>query len=129
MQVKGRRTMARHLIRALGGIALAGACLALAACTSSAGGTEQSGSPAAKVDTVPVKNGTVTVKEGNKVICVMTVVNGKGTCKVSASTIGVGSDTIVGYYSGKGYKSARSVPAYVSVVKPTASATKTKKPS
>jgi hypothetical protein len=122
MQAKGRRTMARHLTRALGGIALVGASLALAACTSSpgsssAGGAVQPGSSAAKADSSPVKSGTVTVKEGNKVICVMTVVNGKGTCKVPASSIGAGTKPLVGAYSGTGYKPARSAPLYVSVVK------------
>jgi hypothetical protein len=121
MQAKGRRTMARHLIRALGGIALVGASLALAACTSSgspsAGAAAQPNSSPAKVDRVPVKSGTVTVKEGNKVICVMTVVNGKGTCKVAASSIGVGTKSLVGNYSGSGYKPATSVPLSVSVVK------------
>lgn len=104
--------MARHLIRALGGIALAGACLALAACTSSGSSTG-----AAKADSVPVKSGTVTVMEGNKVLCVMTVANGKGTCKVSSSTIGLGSKAIVGYYKGTGYGPTQSRPVYVSVVK------------
>ena len=104
--------MARHSIRALGGITLAGACLALAACSSS--GSSSTGGAAGPV---PVKTGTVTVKEGNKVICVMTVANGKGTCKVSASSLGVGTNAIVGYYSGKGYKSSQSQPTSVTVSK------------
>ena len=116
--------MARHLIRALGGIALAGACLALAACTSSGsssagssvGGSSVGGS-AAGAGGVPVKSGTVTIKEGNKILCVMTVANGKGTCKVPASTMGVGTKTIVGYYSGAGYKPGQSRPVDVTVVK------------
>jgi hypothetical protein len=111
--------MARHLIRALGGIALAGACLALAACTSS--GSSGAGG-AAKADGVPVKNGTVTVKEGNKVLCVMTVVNGKGTCKVPASTVGAGTKTIVGDYAGTGHGPAQSAPVYLSVIKARTSA-------
>jgi Bacterial Ig-like domain (group 3) len=121
MQAKGRRTMARHLTRALGGIALVGASLALAACTSSAGSSGTGGavqpgsSPPTKALSNPVKSGTVTVKEGGKVICVMTVVNGKGTCKVPASTIGTGTKTIVGDYSGTGYKPAQSLPLNVTV--------------
>jgi hypothetical protein len=114
MLVKGRRTMARHLIRALGGIALAGASLALAACSSS-GSPGAAGS--AKPDSVPVKNGTVTVREGDKVICVMKVVNGKGTCTVPASTVGGGTKTIVGEYTGKQYGRAQSPPLYLSVIK------------
>jgi hypothetical protein len=121
MLAKGRRTMARHLIRALSGIALVGATLVLAACTSSGSpgfdGAAQSGSSAAKADGVPVKSGTVTVKEGDKVICTMTVANGKGTCKVSASSVGVGTNAIVGAFSGKGYGPAQSAPINVSVVK------------
>jgi hypothetical protein len=116
MQEKGRRTMARHFIRALGGIALAGGCLALAACSSGPAATA-----AGTVVGVPVKNGTVTVKEGSRVICVMTVVNGKGTCKVSSSTLPMGPNAMVGEYSGAGYKPARSNTVYVEVVKvPTA---------
>jgi hypothetical protein len=126
--------MARHLTRALGGIALVGASLALAACTSSpgsssAGGAVQPGSSAAKANGSPVKSGTVTVKEGNKVICVMTVVNGKGTCKVPASSIGAGTKPLVGAYSGTGYKPAQSAPLYVSVVKASTSVTLSASPA
>ncbi len=117
--------MARHLIRALGGIALVGASLALAACTSSgssnAGAAAPPGSSAAKSNGVPVKSGTVTVKEGKKVLCVMTVVNGKGTCQVASSTVGIGDNAIVGHYSGSGYKPGQSQPVYLSVVKATTS--------
>ncbi|HEX3964097.1 MAG TPA: Ig-like domain-containing protein [Trebonia sp.] len=121
--------MARHWTRALGGIALVGASLALAACTSSAGSSGAGGavqpgsSPAAKALGNPVKSGSVTVKEGSKVICVMTVVNGKGTCKVPASTIGVGTKTIVGDYSGTGYKPAQSAPLNVAVLRAATSVT------
>ena len=106
--------MARHLIRALGGIALVGASLALAACTSTG---SSSAAGAAKPDGIPVKNGTVTVKEGGKVICVMTVANGKGTCTVPAANIGAGTKTIVGDYSGTQYGHAQSPPLSVSVLK------------
>jgi hypothetical protein len=105
--------MARHKIRALGGVVLAGACIALAACTSS--GSSSAG--AAKANSTPVKSGTVTVRVGGKVICVMTVVNGKGTCNVPASTIGAGNKAVVGTYTGAGYKTAQSQPLYVSVTK------------
>jgi len=108
--------MARHSIRVLGGITLAGACLALAACSSS--GSSGTGGSSGQV---PVKTGSVTVKEGNKVICVMTVSDGKGTCKVPASSMGLGTNAIVGYYSGKGYKPAQSHPVPVTVTKATAS--------
>lgn len=103
--------MGRYSIRAIAGTVLAGACLAVAACgsspSSSAGTTGTDG---------PVSHGTVTVREGNKVICVMTVVNGKGTCKVPAAKIGgVGTHTVVGEYTGAGYGSAKSRPVPVTV--------------
>jgi hypothetical protein len=80
----------------------------LAACTSS-------GSPNAASGPVqpgkPVSGGTVTVKRGDKVICIMTVVNGKGTCKVPARNFGIGTSLIYGTYSGGG----RSRPVSVTV--------------
>ena len=101
--------MVRYSIRAIAGAVLAASCLALAACGSSpssnSGGTDG-----------PVSHGTVTVREGSKVVCVMTVVNGKGTCKVPASAIGsVGAHTVVGEYSGAGYRNAKSQPVTVTV--------------
>jgi len=52
----------------------------------------------------------------------MTVVNGKGTCKVPAAKIGgVGTHTVVGEYAGAGYKSSTSKPVPVTV-KPAATA-------
>jgi hypothetical protein len=85
--------------------------MAVAACSSS---------PASSAGTTgtdgPVSHGTVTVREGNKVICVMTVVNGKGTCKVPAAKIGgVGTHSVVGEYTGAGYGSAKSTPLPVTV--------------
>jgi hypothetical protein len=83
--------------------AIAAACLALAACTStpSASAPVSTASGPAAVGK-PVSGGTVTVKQGNKVICVMTVVNGKGTCKVPATKFGLGTSQIYGTYSGGG---------------------------
>jgi hypothetical protein len=104
--------MARNVTRALGAIVIAGACAALAACATStpgpAGASQpgQSGAQAPgtpRAPGVPVKNGTVVVKRGAVVICVMTVTNGKGACKVPASKIGVGASDLVGSYNGKGY--------------------------
>lgn len=116
--------MAGHWIRALAGAVLAGAVLALAACTSgsstSADGSQaQSGVQAVRV---PVKNGTVVVRQGGKVICVMKVVNGKGTCQVPANSLGVGTTQIVASYSGKGYGNSQSAPQSYTVV-PAASTT------
>jgi spore coat protein U-like protein len=98
--------MAGHLIRALGAIVIAGACLASAACTSStAAGGSGAGASGSHVG-VPVKNGTVVVRQGGKVICVMKVVDGKGTCKVPAAKFGVGTSLITAQYSGQGYSSS-----------------------
>jgi hypothetical protein len=105
--------MARHLIRALGGIALASACLALAACSSGSATVGKVG----KADSVPVNGGKVTITEGGKVLCVATVVNGKATCQVPASTIGLGIHSIVGQYAGPGNKPATSKPVSVEVTK------------
>jgi hypothetical protein len=49
--------------------------------------------------------GTVTVKDGNKVVCVMTIKAGKGTCKVSTKTYAPGTLRFDATYSGgSGYK-------------------------
>jgi len=111
--------MAGHRIRALAGVVLAGASLALAACTSgTSGSSDGSGLPAHTVG-VPVKGGTVVVKQGNKVICTMTVVNGKGTCTVPAKSFGVGTAPIVGHYSGPGYGNSNSAPLNFTVTQAT----------
>ncbi|HEX4834639.1 MAG TPA: hypothetical protein VH478_26495 [Trebonia sp.] len=98
--------MARHSARVLGAIIVTGACLALAACSSSGSATASpSGSSSSGPVTtrIPVKNGTVVVRDGSRVICVMKVVNGKGTCKVKASEIGVGTSRLSGVFTGPGY--------------------------
>ena len=102
--------MRRYSIRAMAGTALAAACLAVAACSSSPSDAVGKGSTSR-----PVSHGTVTVREGNNVICVMTVVNGKGTCKVPAAKFGVGTHMVVGEYTGAGYRNARSEPQAVTV--------------
>jgi hypothetical protein len=109
-----------------------GASLALAACTSgspapAAGGAGQSSAGQSGVQAlrVPVKNGTVVVKQGNKIICVMKVVNGKGTCKVPANSFGVGTAQIVASYSGKGYGSSQSAPLSYTVAPATTATTLT----
>jgi Bacterial Ig-like domain (group 3) len=122
--------MAGHRIRALAGVILAGASLALAACTSGASGASGTpGPPAVRGATVAVKDGKVVVMEGNKVICTMTVVNGKGTCKVPATTFGVGTSKIVATYNGPGYRTGRSAPQEVTVVEPTTTTTLTLSPA
>lgn len=104
--------MRRYSIRAMAGTALAGACLVVAACSSSPSDADGNRGGAPR----PVSHGTVTVREGNTVICVMTVVNGTGTCKVPAAKIGgVGTHTVVGEYTGSGYRNSVSQPVPVTV--------------
>jgi hypothetical protein len=69
-------------------------------------------------------NGTVTVKSGGKVVCVMTIKNGKGTCKVSTKDYKPGSTvTYTGFYSGGGgLRKSESQPLQVQLVKPPAKA-------
>ena len=120
--------MAGHRIRALALVVLAGASLALAACTSSSSASSSTNNPGqgeAQVgEGVPVKNGTVVVRQGNKIICTMTVVNGKGTCNVPAQSFGPGTSQIVGSYSGQGYRDSQSAPLQFTVL-PSKTATPT----
>ncbi len=109
----------RGTFRKIAAVAAAAACLALAACTSSgspAPGTAAGGQgqPAAQQGR-PASGGTVTVKQGNKVICVMTVVNGRGTCKLPAQNFGIGTSQIYGSYSDNGKNGSRSHPVSMSV--------------
>jgi hypothetical protein len=68
---------------------LFGAVLGAAGCSSS-------GKPAPGTPT-----GTVTVRSGNKVVCVITLdKNGTGTCKVSTADYTPGKVTFAGTYNG-----------------------------
>lgn len=114
-----REQLVRHFIRAAAGVLLAGSCLVLAACTSNSAGTSsvgqqgQAGSgQSGQLAGIPVKNGTVTVREGSTILCVMTVVNGKGTCKVSANKIGIGTTQLTGTFTGKGYNGSSTQITY-----------------
>lgn len=83
------------------GAALLTLALGTAACSSGASGSSDSPARA------PV-TGTVTVKDGNKVVCVMTVKAGKGTCKVNTAKYPPGSLVFVASYGGSGaYKPSR----------------------
>ena len=76
-------------------LVLLGAALGAAGC-SSAPGASSSGS--AHVGT---PTGTVTVRSGGKVVCVITLgKNGTGTCKVSTANYTSGKVTFTGTYSG-----------------------------
>src|ERR1700722_6338420 len=80
-------------------VALLGAALGTAGCSSSASST-----PRAPVGT---PTGTVTVRSGGKVVCVITLdKNGTGTCKVSTANYTPGKVTFTGTYNGSsGFKS------------------------
>ena len=75
-------------------VVLLGAALGAAGCSSSgasASGTAHVGTP----------TGTVTVKSGGKVVCVITLdKNGTGTCKVNTANYTPGKVTFTGAYSG-----------------------------
>jgi hypothetical protein len=73
----------------------------------------------------PVKAGTVTVRSSGKVICVMTVANGKGTCKVPAGKFKVGSSKLTGTYNGSGGKATNSKPVYLNVTEAVSTVTLT----
>jgi hypothetical protein len=122
-------------IRFISAAAIAAACLALAACTSSgsSGNAANQAGPrnaanAAGQQGTPASAGTVTVKQGNRVICVMTVTNGKGTCQVPARNFGVGTSQIYASYSGDG-KAGRSKPVPMTVNRATTTATLTLSPA
>jgi hypothetical protein len=72
-----------------------GAVLGVAGCSSS--GTSSSG----KAPSGP-PSGTVTVRSGNKVVCVITLKNGVGTCKVGTAGYLPGKVTYTGTYNGGG---------------------------
>lgn len=97
----------RASVRILGAIFLTLA-LALAATACSSSASSQPDSP----DRVPASKtvtGTVTVKVAGKVVCVMTVAAGKGTCKVSTKDYKPGTLSFDATYSGgPGYKSSHS---------------------
>jgi len=87
------------------------------ACSASA---SPATSPSAGAHRAP-PTGTVTVKDGNKVVCVMTIKAGKGTCTVSTKNYAPGTLRFDATYSGgTGYKPSHGS-ATVKLVGPTAS--------
>jgi hypothetical protein len=93
-------------------VAVALTATACSAAASNSPGTNQPGGadrlPAAGADRLPA-TGTVTVKVGSKVVCVMTVKAGKGTCKVSTADYKPGTVRFDATYSGgAGYKPSHS---------------------
>ena len=75
---------------------LLGAVLGATGCSSSGGSKATVGTP----------TGTVTVRSGNKVVCVITLdKSGTGTCKVSTADYAPGKVTYAGTYNGSaGFK-------------------------
>jgi hypothetical protein len=71
--------------------------LALGATACSAAAT---GSASSSQATGPVSAGTVTVKAGNKVVCVMTIKAGKGSCTVNTAAYPPGTLKFVASYGG-----------------------------
>jgi hypothetical protein len=90
--------MRRNPVLVLGVASLA-LGLGVTACSASA----SSGSPGAAAR--GPATGTVTVKAGNKVVCVMTLAAGKGTCAVNTARYAPGTLTFVASYSGSGRSS------------------------
>ncbi len=84
-------------------VVLLGAALGAAGCSSS-GASSGSKAPAGQ------PGGTVTVKSGGKVVCVITLdQNGTGTCKVSTAQYAPGKVTYTGTYNSSGnFKSGAS---------------------
>jgi hypothetical protein len=115
----------RYVVRSatLGAVALVAAgCSSGALPTPSAGSTgssaAHSAAPAAGPAAGLTANGTVTVRSGGKVVCVMTIKDGKGTCKVSTKGYKPGTLSFVGTYSGsRGLKPSTSKPISVPLVK------------
>jgi Bacterial Ig-like domain (group 3) len=118
----------RYFVRCL---ALAAVALVAMGCSSSAfpapspAGTRPAGSvqgpqPVGSAGAAArlTATGTVTVRSGGKVICVMTIKNGKGTCTVSAKNYKPGTVSFTGAYSGgNGMKASTSKPLSVRLQK------------
>ena len=97
---------------------LLGAVLGAAGCSSSgtpapgassgiapgaSSGTPAPGAPSSGKAPVGKPAGTVTVRSGGKVVCVITLdKNGTGTCKVSTANYTPGKVTFTGTYNGSG---------------------------
>ena len=85
---------------------LGAACLAMAlgvaSCSAAAGGASSTQTGTG------VASGTVTVKAGNKVVCVMTIKAGKASCKVNTAKYAPGTLKFVASYNGGGKFKASS---------------------
>lgn len=67
----------------------------------------------------PSVTGTVVVKSGGKVVCVMKISNGKGTCTVNTKAYRPGTLPLTAAYGGsKQYKKSQSKPLSLRLSKP-----------
>ena len=112
----------RYVVRclAVAAVALVGAGCSSSAlpAPSSAGPSGSAGQHAAGAAGTRTATGTVTVRSGGKVVCVMTLVDGKGTCKVSTKGFKPGSVSYTGTYSGGGgLNPTQSKPVSVNILK------------
>jgi hypothetical protein len=95
--------------------------VALGGAGCSSGGSGGSGTPGGS--NLPGATGTVTVRSGGKVICVMAIKDGKGTCTMSTKGYAPGTVNLSAAYSGdSAHKSSRTSTS-VHLLKPTAKAT------
>ncbi len=85
-------------------------CVVLLAAALGAAGCSSSGASSGGKTPVGKPGGTVTVKSGGKVVCVITLdKNGTGTCKVSTAQYAPGKVTYTGTYNSVGnFKSGAS---------------------
>ena len=85
-------------------------CVVLLAAALGAAGCSSSGASSGGKAPVGKPGGTVTVKSGGKVVCVITLdKNGTGTCKVSTAQYAPGKVTYTGTYNSVGnFKSGAS---------------------
>jgi hypothetical protein len=90
------------------GAALLILALGAAGCTSSvSSGASPGNHPAGGASGRPA-TGTVVVKRGNKVVCVIKLTAGRGSCKVSTKNYPPGTVTFTGTYSGSGFKPSKA---------------------
>lgn len=82
-------------------VVLLGAALGAVGCSSS--GTTDPGASSGGKAPVGKPGGTVTVRSGGKVVCVITLdKNGTGTCKVGTANYAPGKVTFTGTYNSSG---------------------------
>jgi hypothetical protein len=84
-------------------------CAVLLAMTLGAAGCSSGGSNAPAATTGRAPTGTVVVKSGGKVICVIKLKNGTGTCTMSTKNYQPGSVPLSASYSGdSGFKPSQT---------------------